>query len=82
MIPRPETDAPAALTFHLGVSGAPVSHLDAVLLVALVVDAHVGHGGAHGVSRAVAVGRVVHVVHRRLQVGLQMEDRTRHMTAA
>lgn len=71
---------PAALTFHLGVSGAPVSHLDAVLLVTLVVDAHVGHGGAHGVSGAVAVGRVV--VHRRLQVGLRMEDRTRHMTAA
>lgn len=61
-----------------------MSRLDAVLLVALLVDAHGGHGGAHGVSGAVAVGGVVHVVHCQLQVGLQeqMKDRTRHMTAS
>lgn len=60
--------ARAALTFHSGVCGAPVCRLDAVLVVALLVDAHGGQGGAHGVSGAVAVGGVVHVVHCQLRV--------------
>lgn len=57
------------LTFHLDVAGAPVSRLDSILV--LVADAHVGQGRAHGVSGAVAVGGVVHVVHGRWQVRLQ-----------
>lgn len=74
-VPTAPVDARVTLTFHFGISGAPVSHLDAVLLVTLVVDAHVGQGGAHGVSRAVAVGAVVHVVHCRLQVRLWQSNK-------
>lgn len=64
------------LTFHLGISCISVSHLDAVLLVVLVVDGHVGEGGAHGVSRAVAVRGVVHEVHLRSRVRLRESKRT------
>lgn len=42
-----------------------------VLLAVLVADCHVGQGGGHGVSGAVAVGGVVRVVHCRARVGLQ-----------
>lgn len=31
-----------SLTFHVGICWASVSHLDAILLVVLVVDGHVG----------------------------------------
>lgn len=81
MVPTPKVDCwnrlktlrRGALTFHFGICGVPVSRLDAVLLVALLVDAHGGHGGAHVVSRTVAV---VHVVHCQLQVGLQEQIRS------
>lgn len=58
-----------SLTFHFDVPGASVSRLDSILV--LVIDGHVGEGRAHGVSGAVAVGGVVHVVHGRSQVRLQ-----------
>lgn len=67
--PHTRTHTRRPLTFHLDIAGAPVSRLDSVLV--LVADAHVGQGRAHGVSGAVAVGGVVHVVHGRSQVRLQ-----------
>lgn len=63
------------LTFHFGISCISVSHLDPVLLVVLVVDGHVGQGGAHGVSRAVAVRGVVHEVHLQSRVRLRKSKR-------
>lgn len=50
------------LTFHFG---------HAVLLVMLLADGHVSEGGADGVSRAVVVRGVVHVLHGWSLVGLR-----------